>query len=96
MRSPVVTIVEGMKEKKWIKKKIEVGPVVKAQVGNMGDNTREGISRTERKDTVGFLQTVVWKKKFLIQFEDGQKKEMSSCSIFFKCSKEEVEMDKLL
>ena len=42
---------------------------------------------------VGCVQSVVGKKKFLIQFEDGQKKEISSSSLVFVSSKEEVEMD---
>ena len=45
---------------------------------------------------VGCVQAVVGKKRFLVQFEDGQKKEMSYCSLVFLCSKEEVEMDEPL
>ena len=40
MSSPVVTIAEGVKEKKWIRTNIRVGSVVKAKVGEMEENTR--------------------------------------------------------
>ena len=33
---------------------------------------------------------MVGKKKFLVQFEDGQKREMSSCSLVYVCLKQEV------
>ena len=42
------------------------------------------------KEVVGRVQDVVGKKKFLVQFEDGQKREMSSISLSCLCSKEEV------
>ena len=42
------------------------------------------------------VQVVVEKKSLLVQFKDGQKKEMSSCSLVFLCSKEEVDMDQPL
>ena len=42
---------------------------------------------------MGFFHSVVGKKKFLVQFEDGQKKEISSYSLVFLSLKEEVEMD---
>ena len=42
---------------------------------------------------VGRVQDVVGKNKFLVQFEYGQKREMSSCSLVFLFSKEEVDMD---
>ena len=68
-----------MTEKKRIKTKIGLGSVIKAKVGETEENTREGRSRTMRKEGVGCVQDVVGKNKFLVQFEDGQKKEMSSC-----------------
>ena len=74
MRSPVVTIAEGMKEEKRIKTKVGVGSVVKAKVGNMEEKIREGRSRRTRRNLVGRVQSVVGKNKFLFQFEDGQKK----------------------
>ena len=42
---------------------------------------------------VGCVQILVGKGKFLVQFEYGQKKEISSYSLLVLSSKEEVEMD---
>ena len=78
---------------KHTKTKIGVGSVVKAMVGELENITREGRSRRMRKEVVECVQSVVGKKKFLIQFEDGQKKEISSSSLVFLSSKEEVDMD---
>ena len=39
------------------------------------------------------VQDVVRKNKILVQFEDGRKKDMSSCLLVFLCLKEEVEVD---
>ena len=83
MSSPVVIIAEGVKEKKRIKKKIGLGSVVKEHVGEMEDNTREGRSRRMRKEVVGCVQDVVGKKKLLVQFEDGKRKNISSSSLYF-------------
>ena len=61
----------------------------------MEENTREGRSRRMSKDVVGCVHSVVGKKKFLVQFEDGQKRDMRSCSLVYICWKQEVclEMD---
>ena len=96
MSSPVLTISEGMKEKKQNKTKIGVGSVVKAKVGEMVENRREGRSRRTRKEVVGCVHAVVGKKTFLVKFENGQKKQVSSCSLVFLSSKEEGEMDESL
>ena len=95
MSSPVVSIAEAKKEKKRTKPKIWVGSLIKAKVGNMEENTREGRSRRMSKDVVGCVHSVVGKKKFLVQFEDGQKRDMRSCSLVYICWKQEVclEMD---
>ena len=45
---------------------------------------------------VGCVQSVLGKKKFLVQFEDGHKKEIIYSLIVFLSSKEEVDMDKLI
>ena len=84
-----------MKAKKRIDPKIGVGSVVKAKAGETEENKREGSNRRMRKDVVGCVQAVVGKKNFLVQFEDVKKKEMSSCSLLYLCSKDEVclEMD---
>ena len=68
MSSPGDTIVEGMKEKKRIKTEIGVGSLVKAKVGKMEKNTREGGIGRMRKEVVGCVQSVVGKKKILVKF----------------------------
>ena len=82
-----------MEMKKQTKKKIAVGYIVNSNVGELETFTRGGRSRRTRKEVVGCVHSVVGKKKFLIQFEDGKKKEISSSSFVFLSSKEEVEMD---
>ena len=86
----------GMKDKKHIKMKIWLGYVVKAKVGDMEDNIREGRRRRMREEVVRCVQDMVGNNKFLVQFKDGQKKEMSYSSLVFLCSKEEVELDETL
>ena len=56
----------------------------------MENITREVRIRRMRKEVVGCVQSVVGKKKLLVQFEDGQKKEISSSSLVFLSSKGEV------
>ena len=83
MSSHVVTITKEIKEKKRTKTKIGVGSAVKAKVGEMEENTREVRIRRIRKYVVGCVQNVVGIKILLVQFGDGQKKEMSSSSLVF-------------
>ena len=45
---------------------------------------------------MGCFHGVVGKKKFLVQFEDGQRKEISSSALVFLSSKEEVEMNEAI
>ena len=73
--------------------KIGVGSVVKSKVGELEKITREGRSRRTRKEVVGCVQHGVGKNKFLVLFEDRQKKEMSSCLLVYLSEKEEVEME---
>ena len=82
-----------MKEKKRIKKKIGVGSVLNAKFEDMGDNKREVRIRRMRKYVVGCVQAVVRKKRFSVQFEYGQNKQMSYFLLVFVCSKEEVEIN---
>ena len=96
MNSPVLTIEEGMNTKKQNKKKIGVGSVVKAKVGGLEKITRKGVSRRIRKEVVGCVQAVVGKKKFVVQFEDGKKKDISASLLVFLSFKEEVDMDETL
>ena len=56
----------------------------------MEDNTREGRSRRMRRLAVGFFQSMTGKNNFLVKFQDRKKIDMSSCSIFYVCLKEEV------
>ena len=93
MSSPVVTLKEGMKTTKLTKTKIGVGSVVKAKVGELEKITRKGRTRRMRKEVVGCVQSVVVKNKFLVIFEDGQKKEIGSCSLVYLSEKEEVDME---
>ena len=82
-----------MKTTKQTKTKIGVGSVVKAKVGELENIKREVRSSRMRKEVVGYVHSVVGKKKFLFQFEDGQKKEISSYLLLFLSSKEEVDRD---
>ena len=56
-----------------------MGYVVKETFGDMEDNTKEDRSRRIIIERMGCVQAVVGKEKFLLQFENDQKKEMSSC-----------------
>ena len=96
MSSPVVTLKEWMKMTKQTKTKIGVGSVVKAKVGELENITREGRSRRMRKEVVGCVQHVVGGNKFLVLFEDGQKKEIGSFSLVYLSEKEEIEMEELI
>ena len=82
--------------KKHNKMEIGVGSVVKAKVGEFENITREGRSMRMRKEVVGCVQAVAGKKNFVIQLEDGQKKEISSSLLLFLSLKEEVEMDEAI
>ena len=72
MSSPVVIITQETMEKKRIKTKIGAGSVVKENFGDIEENTREGRSRRIMKEVMGCVQSVVRKKKILVQFENGQ------------------------
>ena len=68
MSSPVVTIVQRMKDEKKIKPKIGVGYLVKRKVRKVEENKRQERSRSMRQYVLGYVQAVVGKKKFLVQF----------------------------
>ena len=87
MSSSGVTISQDMMEKKQIKVKIGVGSVVKEKVGETKENTSEGIIIGTRINVVGCVHAVEEKNKFLVQFEDGKKNDMSSSSLHFLYSK---------
>ena len=93
MSSPVVNAREGMEMTKQTKTKIGVGSIVKAKVGELENITREGRSRSMRKEVVGCVQIVVGKNNLLFIFKYGQNKEIGSCSLVYLSDKEEVEME---
>ena len=53
----------------------------------------EGRSIRMKKEMVVFLQDFLGKNIFLVQFGDGQNKDMSYSSLAFLSSKDEVEMN---
>ena len=81
MSSPVVTVKEEMDTKKKTKSKIGVGSVVNDEVREMENTTREGRSRRMRKEAVGFVQSVLGKKKFFF----GLKMIRKIDKFFFTC-----------
>ena len=68
---------------KQTKTKIGVGSVVKAKVGELEKITRKGRTRRMRKEVVGCVQSLLGKNKFLVIFDDGQKKEIGSCLLVY-------------
>ena len=51
--------------------KIAVGKVVKAKVGELEEEVREGFSRRLRNDLTVFFQGLSGKKRFLVRFQYG-------------------------
>ena len=56
----------------------------------MEENTREERIRRTIKDVVVCVKAVTGNKKSLVQFQDGQKRNMNSCLLSYVCSKEEI------
>ena len=48
--------------------------MVKAKVGEMEDEVREGFYRRLRKELTGMVQGVFVKRRFLVSFKDGCEK----------------------
>ena len=69
--------------KNHTKTKIGVGSVANSNAGELENITREGRIRKMRKEVVVCVHSVVGKKKFLVQFKYGQKKDIISSSIMF-------------
>ena len=61
--------------------------VVTAKFRDMEEKIRKGRIRRRRKEVVGCAQNVVGKKKFLVQFEGGQRRDMIYTLILYICSK---------
>ena len=72
--------------KKQTNTKIGVGSVVKAKFGELEKIIREGRSRMMRKEVMGCVHSLVGKKDLLVQFEYGNKKEVSSSLLVFLSS----------
>ena len=53
------------------------GTVVKANVGELEEDLREGFSRRLRKEISDVVQEVVGKRIYLVRFQNGGEKEMS-------------------
>ena len=51
-----------------------VGTDVKAKVGDLEEEIREGFSRRSRKEMTGVVQEVVGKRRYLVRFQDGLEK----------------------
>ena len=66
--SPVVTVKEGDGDEEAYQDENRGGSLVNAKVGELENITREGRSRRMRKEVVGSVQSLVGKKKFLVQF----------------------------
>ena len=81
-----------MKEKKCIKTKIGVGYVVRAEVGEMEDNTKEGRGRI----IGGMCTGCGGEEEIISSIQIWAEKDMRSCLLMFLCSNEEVDMDETL
>ena len=74
----------GVEGEETEQEKNGVGSIVKAKVGELGEVTREGRSRSTRKEVMGCVQDVVGKKKFPVQFKYRKKKEIIYSLLFLK------------
>ena len=84
-------LIKERKEAKRGKTKITVRSVVTSKLVNVEDKTGKGMIRRMRKDMVGCVQAVVWKKMFRNIFKYGQLKETSTGSLTLISAEEEVE-----
>ena len=55
-----------------------VGAVNKANISELEEEVRSGFTRRVRKKLTGVVQGVSGKKRFLVRFQDGYKKDMTS------------------
>ena len=56
-----------------------------AEVVELEENTRDGISSRESKEVLGFVQDMIRKKIHPVQFKNSQKRDMSSYYISCVC-----------
>ena len=80
---------KDMMDNKHINTNIGVGSVVNTKVREIEENTREVRIRSIGKYVVGCVQAVVGENRFLVKFEDVQKRDMSACLLLYLCKKEE-------
>ena len=57
--------------------KIVVGTAVKAKIGELEEEVRVGSSRRMRKELNGVVQGVSRRRRFLVRFQNGCKKNLS-------------------
>ena len=69
---PQIAEVQGRRNK------ILVGTVVKAKLGELEEEVLEGFSRRLKKEFNDVVQVVYDKNRFLVSFQDGLKKDLTS------------------
>ena len=55
-----------------------VGTVVKAKIGELEEEVRVGSARRMSKELTGVIQDILGKRRFLVRFDDGCEKNLSS------------------
>ena len=55
-----------------------MGTVVKSKIGELGKEERAGSSRRMRSKLTGMVQGLIWRRKFLVRFQNGCKNNLSS------------------
>ena len=55
-----------------------MGTVVKAKIGELEEEVRVGSARRMRKELTGMVQAISGKRRLLVSFHDGCKKNLSS------------------
>ena len=58
-----------------------VGMLVKAKIGELEEEVRSGISRRMRKEFTLVVQGVLGRRRFLVRYQNGCKKNLSSNQI---------------
>ena len=53
-----------------------VGAVVKSKIGEFEEEVRSGILRRMRKELTGVVKDVSGRRRFLVRFQDGCKKNL--------------------